>query len=239
MEAFVKKDLSYEEIGIGVLNESSLHYQIKQWYGQPGDRFEVKVEGNVIDIIRGEHLIEIQTKNFNAIKNKITKLIPNYKITLVYPIALEKWITTTNEEGEVISRRKSPQKSEIIDIFKELVSIPELINNSNLTIDAILIHEEELRCQDGKGSWRRKGTSIVDRNLIKVIATKSISGVNDYLNFLPEDLPQEFTNKILADIMKIKIEKIRRITYCLKKINVIEEVGKKGHELLFKVVNQE
>ena len=236
MEA-IEKGLSYEEVGIGVLNESSLHYQIKKWYGRPGDRFEVRIEGNVIDIIRGEHLIEIQTKNFSAIKNKLTKLVSKYKVTLVYPIALEKWITTTNEAGEILSRRKSPRKNGIIDIFKELVSMPELICNSNLTIDVLMIYEEELRCRDGRGSWRRKGTSIVDRKLIEVIEIINMNCVKDYLDFLPDNLPLEFTNKSLSDIMNIKIEKARRMTYCLKKINVIEETGKNGREILFKISN--
>ena len=47
--------------GIGLLNEKPLHASLKQWYARPGDRFEVAVGGFVIDIVRDDLLIEIQT----------------------------------------------------------------------------------------------------------------------------------------------------------------------------------
>lgn len=42
--------------GIGLLNEKSLHASLKQWYAQPGDRFEVAVDGFVIDIVRNDQM---------------------------------------------------------------------------------------------------------------------------------------------------------------------------------------
>ncbi len=47
--------------GIGTLRESGLHADLKRWYAQPGDEFEIALDGYVIDIRRGEYLIEIQT----------------------------------------------------------------------------------------------------------------------------------------------------------------------------------
>jgi hypothetical protein len=55
--------------GIGTLQETSLHSALKAWYARPGDRFEVFIDGFYIDIVRSELLIEIQTRNFSAIKN--------------------------------------------------------------------------------------------------------------------------------------------------------------------------
>ena len=49
--------------GVGLLNEKPLHASLKAWYAQPGDRFEVNVDGSVIDIVRGELLVEIQTRS--------------------------------------------------------------------------------------------------------------------------------------------------------------------------------
>jgi hypothetical protein len=34
---------------------------LKKWYAQPGDRFEVPVDGFVIDIVRDDLLLDIQT----------------------------------------------------------------------------------------------------------------------------------------------------------------------------------
>jgi hypothetical protein len=49
--------------GIGLLNEKPLHASLKAWYAQPEDRFEVPVEEFVIDIVRDDLLLEIQTSN--------------------------------------------------------------------------------------------------------------------------------------------------------------------------------
>ncbi len=40
--------------GIGLLNEKPLHASLKEWYAQPGDQFEVPVDGFVIDNRVGE-----------------------------------------------------------------------------------------------------------------------------------------------------------------------------------------
>jgi len=233
MQGDFNKCLVYEEYGIGVRNESPLHYEIKRWYAKAGDRFEVKIEGNVIDIVRGEQLIEIQTKNFKAMSKKLEKLLPNHKIILVYPIPMEKWITTTSETGEVLRRRKSPKKGSLIDLFGELVSIPKLINSENFSIEVLITREEELRRADGQGSWRRNGISIVNRNLISVIEKINFKEGKDFMRFLPKELPKEFTNKDLAKNLMVATVKSQKAIYCLKKMGIIKEIGKRGRELLY------
>jgi hypothetical protein len=78
--------------GIGLLNEKPLHASLKHWYARPGDRLEVTVDGFVIDIVRDDLLIEIQTCNFPSIKSKLTDLVRCHRVRLVYPIDQEKWI---------------------------------------------------------------------------------------------------------------------------------------------------
>ena len=65
---------------------------LKAWYAQPGDQLESKVDGYVIDLVRGDLLVEVQTANFSAIKRKLVKLLENHPVRLVYPIPSEKWI---------------------------------------------------------------------------------------------------------------------------------------------------
>ena len=73
--------------GVGLLNEKPLHASLKAWYAQPGDRFEVQVDGSVIDIVRDELLVEIQTRSFSALKRKLEKLVISHPVRLVFPIA--------------------------------------------------------------------------------------------------------------------------------------------------------
>src|ERR687896_732051 len=118
--------------GIGLLNEKPLHASLKQWYARPGDRLEVTVDGFVIDIVRDDLLIEIQTRNFASIKSKLNNLARCHRVRLIYPILQEKWIVrpaTLNGKGAI--RRKSPKRGRTEDLFWELVSIPQLLLNPN------------------------------------------------------------------------------------------------------------
>ncbi|MBZ9685351.1 hypothetical protein G9F72_003170 [Clostridium estertheticum] len=229
------EDIVYivEQSGININNEKSLHSSIKQWYAMPGDRLEVKVDKYIIDLVREDSLIEIQTRNFSAIGNKLRALVKYNVVTLVHPIAVEKYIVTMEGVGKVISRRKSPKKGKLVDLFDELIRIPDLIDEENFILEILMTKEEEIRCKDGKGSWRRKGISIVDRKLVQVVEKVTFKEGKDFLRFLPEELPGNFTNKELSKILKITIYKARKVTYCLRKMKVIKEVGKQRNELIF------
>ena len=62
---------------IGALNEKPLHAALKQWYARPDDLIEVSVDGFTVDIVRGDLLIEIQTRNLSAIKRKASATRPS------------------------------------------------------------------------------------------------------------------------------------------------------------------
>ena len=181
-----------EQTGININNEKSLHSSIKQWYAMPGDRLEVKVDKYIIDLVREDSLIEIQTRNFSAIGNKLRALVKYNKVRLVHPIAIEKYIVTIDDSDKVISRRKSPKKGKLVDLFDELIRIPDLIAEENFILEILMTKEEEIRCKDGKGSWRRKGISIVDRKLIEVVEKVTFKEGKDFLRFLPEESTREF-----------------------------------------------
>ena len=219
-----------------LMKESSLHSAIKEWYAIPGDRFEVNVDNFIVDIMRGNLLVEIQTRNFSAIKKKLESLIKGNRVRLVYPIPRRKWIVQVAVSGnQFISKRRSPRKGRLIDLFYELVRIPSLINEENFTIEVLLIEEEEVRCKDGKGSWRRRGASIRDRRLLTVLESTTFERKEDFLTFLPNGLEEPFSSKNLARSIDISIHLSRKLTYCLRKMGAIREVGKKGKKLLYSV----
>jgi len=228
------KDSNPHPKGIGIQNEKSLHAALKQWYTRPGDQLETKVDRFIVDIVRGDLLIEIQTRNLAAIRRKLHALLDRYRVRLVYPIAQEKWIVRKTASGKkILGRRKSPKVGRLSDLFEELVSIPDLINHENLALEIALIQEEEIRHTDGRGSWWRKGQSIHDRRLLQVLETVALEKKEDFLRFLPDDLEQPFTNQSLTVRIGGSIHATRQMTYCLKKMGVIQEVGKNGNQLLF------
>ena len=215
------------------MNECSLHSEIKQVYSLSGDQFEVKLGNYIVDILRGNLVIEVQTKNFSALKEKLQVLTENHRVRLVYPLVEKKWITHVTKDHTVLNKRKSPRKGRLTDLFGELVMIPHVIGEENFSLEVLLIDEEEVRCDDGKGSWRRRGVSIIDRKLLKVNDRILFQTKADYLKILPQGLNEVFTNRELAKLAKISLRTARQITYCLKKGGVIRLAGKKGRELVF------
>ena len=217
------------------MTEYSLHSEIKTWYMVSGDELEVKVEDFIIDILRNRLLIEIQTGNFSAIKKKLIKLLLNNQVRLVYPVTELKWIVYVSKSGEFVRRRKSPKKGKLTDLFYELVHTPGLIKNPNFSLEILIIEEEEVRCKDGRGSWRRNGISVKDRKLLNVFDRIVFKSSQDFLEFLPKELDGYFTNKVLALKMGISIRLAQKITYCLRKMGVLSIAGKKSNELMFKI----
>ncbi len=217
------------------MNEHTLHSAIKQWYSLPGAISEVNIGQFVVDVVQGSSLVEVQTRNFSATKKKLQRLVEDHKVRLVYPIAKRKWISRVGQSGELLNRRKSPKKGRLVDLFYELVRLPDLIAHENFVLEVLLIEEEEVRCNDGRGSWRRRGVSIKDRKLIRIVDRVIFNDERDLLRFLPKELPNYFTNRDLAVHAGISVNLACKMTYCLKKMGAIAEMGKRGRALLFRI----
>ena len=221
--------------GIGLLNEKQLHASLKQWYARPGDRLEVPVDGFVIDIVRDDLLIEIQTRNFSSIKSKLNNLVRYHRVRLVYPIVQEKWIVrsaTANGNGSV--RRKSPKRGRMEDLFWELVSIPQLLVNPNFSLEVLMIRGEEVRRYHGIKRRVRRGWLLEGRRLLDVVDQRSFGHSADWLRFLPDGL-ESFTTSDLATRMNTGRDLAQKMAYCLREARMIELIGKRGRANLYRV----
>lgn len=192
-----------------------------------------------VDIVHDDLLIEIQTGSFSSVRDKLRRLAKRQRVLLVYPIAREKYIVKLNAaRDEVISRRRSPKKGRVTDLFDELVRMPTLIQHPNFSLEVVIVREEEIRCDDGEGSWRRKGVSILNQILTEVLRTERFERGEDFLALLPPDMDTPFTNREVAEGTGMRIRTARRMTYCLRKMGVIEKVGTRGRAYLFDVATE-
>ncbi len=215
------------------LNEKALHAALKAWYAQPGDQFEVVVERSVIDIVRDDLLIEIQTGGFGPLRRKLMRLTANHPVRLVYPIAAEKFIVREDAGGR-ISRRRSPKRGAMHDVFYQLVTFPKLMALPNFTLEVLLIREEEVRRRDGsRRAWRRKGWVTQERRLLDVLDRRVFESPEDLAAFIPADLEPPFTTADIATATGIPRWMVQKMTYCLRELGVIEIVGKTGNSLRY------
>ena len=216
------------------MNEKPLHAALKEWYAQSGDVLETSVDGFVIDILRGELLIEIQTANFSAVKDKLLTLVAKHPVRLVYPIPHEKWIVKLALDGEgKAQRRKSPKRGGAEEVFNELVSFPDLLTEQHFSLELLLIREEEVRRQDRRRGWRRRGWVTQERRLLEVVSQQRFEMPEDVWALIPEDLPQPFTTSDLAGAMNRPRRLAQKAAYCLRKMGVITPVGKHGRSVLY------
>lgn len=222
--------------GIGTLNEFSLHAEIIQHLAQPGDQLEAKLDGYFIDILRGERIIEVQTRNLGKLVRKTHSLAKSHPVEVIYPIQQHKTITRISAEGEQVSKRKSPKSGRLVDVFDELVNAPTLITPKNISLKILLIEGEEVWKDDGKGSWRRKGWSIYERRLTGIRGERVFSSPADLLALLPRALPSPFTNAQLAKLLKIRSRLAGKITYTLRKMELLTIVDRQGKAYLFEVL---
>lgn len=217
---------------IGTLREQGLHAALKLHLAQHGDRFEQEVDGYQIDILRGDLLIEVQTGNFSALRKKLGVLLEAHRVLLVHPIAAQKWIVRQDSRGRQVARRKSPKRGRLENMFDELLYIPQIIQHPNFAFRAVLTEEEEVWRDDGRGSWRRKHWSIVERRLLRVVTETEFAGEQDYLGLLPATLKTPFTHKQLAQALGVNTRQSTRVSYCLRKMGLLEEHSRQGRELL-------
>jgi len=225
-------------MGIGTLREKSLHAALKAAYSLPNDSVECTINGYVIDIVRhvpdgSRQCIEIQTRNLATMKQKLYALLDEFPIHVIYPIAQERFISRIGQDSKLLSRRKSPKHGVIYDLFPELVSMPSLVLHPSFTVEVVLIHEEEVWLDDGKGSWRRKHWSIYDRQLLAIVDSVKFANPADFARLVPTTLAEPFDSQELASALKQPRFIAQKMAYCLRAMGVLHVVGKHRNALLY------
>ncbi len=217
---------------INTWNESLLHEELKQYYSEDSGLTEIPLEGSICDAIKRDGtIIEIQTANLGKLRDKLEKLTTNHRVNLVYPIARMTMIETYTPERELKSRRKSPKKGSVYQVFGELTRLWPLLSNDNLTISLAYADILEIRVADGTGSWRRKGVRKEDRKLIKLHETQSLSGLSDYAALIPITLGDSFT---VADLSAAGAgAHAGKMAWVLRKCGILALSGKQGRAYLY------
>ncbi len=226
-----------QRLGIGTLSEKTVHAILKNYYEPDEDRQEIPIENYVADIYADGQIIEIQTRQFNKLRGKLTAFLPLYPVTIVYPIPREKWLIWIDEEsGELSKKRKSPAKGNPYIAFKELYKIKMFLKDPNIRFKLVFLDMEEYRLLNGWSHDKKKGSSRYDRIPTDLVEEVEISCLQDYMQFVPYDLPEEFTTKDFAGAAHIPIALARTALNILYHVEVVKRVGKRGNSYLYSAV---
>lgn len=196
------------------------------------------MDGYRIDAVVGRRLIEIQHGSLAAIRTKIARLVEQHRVLVVKPIVASKLIVKqSSNDGPVISRRASPKRGKLLDIFDELVYFTRVFPHPRLTIEVVLVDIEEYR-HPGHGRrrrWRRDDHVVADQQLISIGASLRLRRAADLLSVMPRGLSRQFHSGHLAEHLSIPRHVAQRIAYCLREMKAVETVGKRGNARLYQL----
>ena len=222
---------------IGELNERSLHRALKERYAVAGSETERVIDGFVTDVVADGRIVEIQTGAFGPLRHKLTRLLDAHPVTLVHPIARDRYIVKTADDPALPpTRRMSPKHGSVFDVFSALVGIPLLLAHPNLTLEIVMTVEEEVRAPRERPRWRRRWTRI-DRRLVDVVETHAIASMADLFALVDARLPETFTTNDIAMAMKSTRSLAQQAAYCFREGGVSEVSGKDGRALVYRRVN--
>ncbi len=216
--------------------ETSLHRQLKLHYAAGSDQLEVAFEGYRIDAIRGKELIEIQHGSLAAIRDKIAKLLIKHRVTVVKPIVARKTLVKLDKrDGEVVGRRLSPKRGQLLNLFDEMVYFTRVFPHKRLTLEVALVEVEELR-YPGHGRRRRHRENdfqVEDQLLVSILETHRFKTLRDLRRLLPRSLESTFHTGQLAKSLGVRRPIAQRIAYCMRETGAIHIVGKQGNSVLY------
>ncbi len=223
--------------GIGTLSEKTVHAILKNYYEPDEENQEIPIENYVADIFSDGGIMEIQTRQFNKMRNKLSAFLPLYPVTIVYPIPREKWIIWIDEEsGELSRKRKSPAKGNVYLAFIELYKIKMYLKNPNLRVKLVLMDMEEYKLLNGWSRDKKRGSRRYDRIPTELVEEVDITRIEDYMQFVPYDLEEEFTSKEFAKAAHIPVKLAQTVLNILYDIGTVTRTGKKGREYLYTVL---
>jgi hypothetical protein len=218
---------------IGTVNEGPLHAQLKSWYRNPGDLLEHPVDGYVIDLVRGDLLVEIQTGGFAPLRPKLERLLDQHRVRLVAPVALTRRIVRLSPAGEMLSARRSPRHGRPQDVFSRLVSLPGLLAHPRFELELLLTHENEQRRHEPARARRRHGWIVSGRSLVSIERSLLLQTADQAAALLP-DLPDPFDTAELAAAAGCNRRLAQQMTYCLRAMGALEANGHRRRAILYR-----
>lgn len=241
LAAQTKEELHVDN-GVGTLSEKYLHIFLKNYFEPDKSCHEIKVGKFTADVLNGNHITEIQTRNLNALREKLEYyLLEGYEVTVVHPIPrIRKMINIDTATGEIVGKRRDGHIGTFYDGIPELYKIKYFLDWDNFNVRLMLFDIEEYRESSGGGVTktgrpRRRRSKRTERIPFAIGDSLILDNPADYLEFVPQGLPKEFLAKDFAKCAAVSLTIARMTLNILSYLHVVEHIGNDGRKYVYRL----
>lgn len=209
--------------------ETTLHQQLKLHYAPDASQTEVVVGRYRIDAVRGDELIEIQCASLSAIQTKVKALLKRHCVRVVKPVVVRTRIAKKKTlKGKVTSRRMSPKRGDVLDLFDDLIYFTRVFPHENLVLEIASVHVEQTRVPGRRHRRRwRQDYRVLDVQLERIDSTLELRSAEDLRRLVGLDAAEgSFTTGDIARMTGRPRWFAQKIAYVLKHTAAIEPVGR-------------
>ena len=106
----------------------------------------------------------------------------------------------------------------------------------NMMRDLVYPRMDEYRLLDGWSRDRKRGSHRYERIPLQLRDQMLLTCPEDYMQLVPEDLPEPFTSAQFAEAVGFRKKGISTVLLLLTELGVLERVGKKGNAYLYRIL---
>lgn len=241
LSALSKEELHVDN-GVGTLSEKYLHIFLKNYFEADKSCHEVKIGRFTADICHDNQIIEVQTRNLGALREKLEYyLLEGFEVTVVHPIPRVRQIFHVDKDtGETVKKRKYPHIGTFFDGIPELYKIKYFLDWERFNVRLLLVDVEEYRQIKGggvtkSGRRRRPRSERLERIPVEICDSLLLDNPFDYLAFVPSGLPSEFTSTVFAKTAKIPIDYARMTLNILNYLGTVEHIANDGKKYIYRM----
>ena len=209
--------------GIGTLGEKTLHLALKYYFAPDPETHERPLGSFVADAVTEEGVIEVQTRGLSRLKPKLDAFLPLCPVTVVHPVAVEKWLLRVDENGELLSKRRSPKHESVYSAMREIYTLRNYMGNENFRIAVCGVALSEYSVAGKRGRKYK-----LDRMPLALHALWMLESPEDYAALLPRAFPEAFTLPELCEVLHQPEMPCRLFLSLLQRLGCVAECGKRG-----------
>lgn len=188
--------------GVGGLGEKTTHRALKYYFLPRESCHEQKIGGFVADGLGDEGVLEIQSRNLYTLLPKLEAFLPEYPVTVVYPVVVQAQILWLDPDtGEEAGAGKRSRRCGVNGVLPQLYGLRKLLSHPNLRIAAVTLTQRQLRLLDGRGKDKKIHATKLDNLPLSAGEILWLDTPEDYAQLLPDSLPEEFSAQTLAKSM--------------------------------------